>query len=85
MLEPVAKVGEVVATPGTEKMFSPAVKGAWLPGAVIPTTQDKITITSANALKKAECTFTFIGVDSNGVPVVGTEGSTGGRVDEADR
>lgn len=72
MVNPVAKMGEVVPTPGTQ-MLSPAVTGAWLPGAVVPTIQDRITITSVNVLKKAECTFTFVGADSNGVPVVGTE------------
>lgn len=72
MVDSVAKMGEIIPTPGT-MMYSPAVSGAWLPSAIVPTIHDTITITSVNALKKAECTFTFIGADSNGVPVVGTE------------
>lgn len=72
MADSVAKVGEIIPTPGSI-LYSPAVSGAWLPGAIVPTVHDMITITGVNAVKKAECTFTFIGADSNGVPVVGTE------------
>ena len=72
MTKPVAKVGQVLPTPGTMPL-SPAVSGAWVPGPVVYTEHAKIKIGSVSALHKAECTFTFTGTDPNGVVVTGTE------------
>ncbi len=72
MTKSVAKMGDVIATPGTI-MLSPAVGGSWSAAPVTYTIIRKVAIGGVGALHQAECTFTFTGADPMGVPVVGAE------------
>ncbi|RUN74795.1 hypothetical protein EJC47_19765 [Sphingomonas sp. TF3] len=74
-LKPVAVEGDVSPSPGTTP-YSPAVSGAWSPGAVTYTKYDKLTVGGAKTVWQAKCTFSFAGSDANGVAVAGTSNLT---------
>jgi hypothetical protein len=67
------KTGEVTATAGTT-MYSPAVKGSWLAGPVIPTSYSKLKSGGGAVLSEAKCTFSFTGTGPTPAeaPVSGT-------------
>lgn len=71
MSKAVVVAAEVSATPGTVT-YPPAVSGVWAPGSVVETSDPKLTVQGKAALNAAECTFSFNGLDSNGVTVTGS-------------
>lgn len=72
MTKSAAKIGDVLATPGTSPFIPPA-SGAWMPGAIVHTADTKLTSAGVALIHQAECTFIFVGTDPMGVPVMGTE------------
>lgn len=69
--KPVALESMITAIVGTVP-YPPAVSGSWTAGTIINTKVIKLSVDGNKVVKKAECTFTFTGVDSIGNPVSGS-------------
>ena len=71
----VAAEGDVTATAGTTP-FTGAQSGTWAAGSITVTAHADLQVGGAAAISKANCTFSFSGLNSSGVTVTGQESVT---------
>lgn len=74
-LKPVAVEGDASAS-GGDQMYQPADEGEWTPGPVVLTSYDKLTVGGTKVIHKAECEFTFDGMNNKPNTPVAVSGTS---------